>query len=154
MKKNIASKRSKIQANRKIRRKRVHRAGVRNSILTSLATGAFTREQLRSRGGFSAAALDAHLRQLRLEGTVVATGKRPLLFALSAGQHRDPARLSPGSGLSPELKEALDAVNRRFFSTDKLQEKLATLEQLAATLPMPIASVLQDIRSDYLAMVR
>jgi len=149
---------------------RIGRGEVKASILSSLATGPKSREQLIKAGNLSLPSFYLNLRKLRESGQIVVEGRKGLikLTANASGaignvsQPRSLVRLpseKPDTQLavipqfvSGELHDALQAVNARFIAMDRVGEKLHTLEQLSRSLPSPVAAVLMSIHSDLLKL--
>lgn len=142
-------------SSRKPRRKarRGYTQNVREQLLSVLGNRAMTRKELLAKGHFSPAALNMHLRALKSEGRLVTKGLHPVVFALRAAVRRDAAivaRPVAVPAVTADLQDALDAVGRRLGPKSQFREKLITLERLAASLPLPVAEVLDEIRNDYL----
>lgn len=141
-----------------VKPKRRYSTNVRERVLELLGKSALTREQLVAKGRFSPASLNIHLRALRREGRLATRGKHPIVFSLRPVPTEEPEVLNPEPGpatatlaaAAPMRADALDAVDRRLGPKHRFQEKLMTLERLAASLPRPIAQVLEEIRRDYL----
>lgn len=143
---------------------RKRRTGVRGRILELLQSGARTRSDLVRKGGFSAASLYLNLKALKKEGRVVTTRHgRSVLIALADAPHAaiegvvlpvmpkaatKTGRTVVAAYVPRELHEALESLQQRLAPVERSEEKLLVLEQLALTLPAPIAAVLQDIMAD------
>jgi hypothetical protein len=142
---------------------------VRASLLALLRKGPATRTQLLAAGTFSPAALNLHLRALRKDKQIRAEGRRPVRFSLARGgvpvepqiidgefeaapmsANDQVGSLLPAYAGAPDLQAALEAVERRLGSKDRLAEKLMTLDRLASHLPAPVAEILNEIKADYL----
>jgi len=151
------------------RPQRSGRGQVKTNILAALATGPKTSAQLLKSGGFSVASLYLNLKQLKAEHRVIGGGRggairlaeavasaAPAATARPALPVLKPAPTGPvvmlSDYVSGPLHDALESVSARFAAPDRIGEKLHTLEQLARSLPAPVAEVLLSIREDLLRL--
>lgn len=145
---------------------RKRQTGVRGLVLKLLQGGAMTSSELVSKGGFSAASLYLNLKALKKDGLIVTTRNGRSVMIGLAGTHGEAiegvvlpvaAKSAAKSGsavvaayVPRELHEALEGLQRRLAPVERSEEKLLVLEQLARTMPAPVAAVLQDIMADLL----
>lgn len=141
--------------------------GVRARVLALLAQGAMTSSELVAKGGFSAASLYLNLKALKKEGLIrTARQGRSVSISLASGGRASAGEAIEGEVLPPpkpgakataalvsayvprDLHEALEGLARRLSPVERPQEKLMVLEQLARTMPTPVAAVLQEIMTD------
>ncbi|MBL6750549.1 MAG: hypothetical protein ISP90_08505 [Nevskia sp.] len=120
------------------------------------------------RGKFSPAALYLNLKAMRAEGLVESQRHgRSVTIGLAQGAAaaaesapiegevvaEQPRAKSGGSALVPamipqDLHEALNAVAFRLSPVARVQEKLVVLDQLARSMPAPVAEVLRSVIDD------
>lgn len=147
---------------------RAARGHAKASILSSLATGPKSRDQLMKAGKLSAPVFYLNLKQLKETKQIAVEGRRGLIRlldttttpesessskSLPALRQLSAARLAViPEFVSGDLHDALEAVNARFMAMDRVGEKLHTLEQLSRSLPSPVSDVLMSIHSDLLRL--
>lgn len=137
-----------------------------------LSAGPKMSEELIEQGGFSQASLHQNMNKLKAEGLVVDSrdgrrkvytlagelpegesvtmpgrgrrGRKPKAAAGTGAKRGRPAK----SAAASDLKGALGVLMARLSPIDNVGEKTMVLTQLAATLPKPVASVLNAIIDD------
>lgn len=164
-----AAKKTKSSAAAPVKKpRRKRQSGVRGRILKILAAGPITGPELLKRGKFSPAALYLNLKAMRAEGLVESQRHgRSVTIGLAQGAAaaaesapiegevvaEQPRAKSGGSALVPamipqDLHEALNAVAFRLSPVARVQEKLVVLDQLARSMPAPVAEVLRSVIDD------
>lgn len=148
------------------RRKR--QSGVRGRILKILAAGPVSGPELLKQGKFSPAALYLNLKAMRADGLVDSqrNGRTVMLSLTGSGSAAEQApiegevvseqprpKAKAGSALVPalipqDLHEALNVVAIRLSPVARVQEKLVVLDQLARSMPDPVAEVLRSVIDD------
>ncbi|GAC1620971.1 MAG: hypothetical protein NVS9B10_03290 [Nevskia sp.] len=157
---------AKAPAGKPKKKLRTRLTGVRGRVLGLLADGPLTSSELVSKGGFSAASLYLNLKALKKDG-MVKTIRNGRSVSISLTGAPEPAAAEGAAMPTPkaaaktkaksalvkayvprDLHEALEGLTRRLSPIERADEKLRTLEQLARSLPSPVASVLKDIMGD------
>jgi len=172
--KKAKAKRQAVEAAPKKTRKR--QSNVRGLILGLLESGPLSSPSLVAQGGFSPASLYLNIKAMKKEGLISAKRNgREVFFSLtgkSAGSTEAvsiPERKKAAAkttkvkpAVTPsaivayvpaELHEALNGLTLRLTPVEHVEEKMLVLDQLSASLPPAIGSILSSIREDLARLV-